>query len=121
MRIFGVSVAAAFAVLASAAVAQTSGPNTASPPQASSPPIGAVTPTAGNPPEVGGPLLPATDAGLDKVASDGVSTRTVRSVPCSTAARGTDGTTTCVGIPGPIRSVRGSDFQEGTTTGMSRP
>jgi hypothetical protein len=121
MRIFGVSAAAAFAVLASAAVAQTSGPNTASPPQASSPPIGAVTPTAGNPPEVGGPLLPATDAGLDKVASDGISTRTVPAVPCSKAARETDGTTTCVGIPGPIRSVRGGDFREGVTTGMSRP
>jgi hypothetical protein len=116
-----ISVAAAFALLASAAFAQTPGANTASPPAAASPPIGAGTLTSGGPPEVGGPLLPATDAGLDKVASDGVSTRTVPAVRCSKTARETDGTTTCVGIPGPIRSVRGSDFQKGTTTGMSRP
>jgi hypothetical protein len=30
----------------------------------------------------------------------------VRAVPCSTAARETDGTTTCIGIPGPIGSPR---------------
>jgi hypothetical protein len=104
-----ISVAAAFALLASAALAQTPGSNTASPPAIS-----------GGAPEFGSPLLPATDAGLDKVAADGVSTQTVRAVPCQKAARGTDGTTTCVGIPGPVRSVRGGDFQEGTTTGMSR-
>jgi hypothetical protein len=37
--------------------------------------------------------------GLNVVAADGVSTRTVKAVPCGVAARGTDGTTTCVGIP----------------------
>jgi hypothetical protein len=36
--------------------------------------------------------------GLDKTAPDG-STKTVRAVPCSTAAHETDGFTTCVGIP----------------------
>jgi hypothetical protein len=36
--------------------------------------------------------------GLNKVAPDG-STKTVRAVPCSTAAHETDGFTTCVGIP----------------------
>jgi hypothetical protein len=36
---------------------------------------------------------------LDKVGDDGVSTKTVRAVGCGTAARETDGTTTCVGIP----------------------
>jgi hypothetical protein len=117
-----ISVAAAFALLASAAFAQTPGSNTAAPPSAASPSSGVVgTPPLGGSPEVGGPLLPATDAGLDKIASDGVSTRTVPAVPCSKAARETDGTTTCVGIPGPIRSVRGSDFREGTTTGVARP
>jgi hypothetical protein len=37
--------------------------------------------------------------GLNTVAPDGVSTKTVKAVPCSTAARETDGFTTCVGIP----------------------
>src|SRR3984957_18343446 len=40
-----------------------------------------------------------TGPGLDKVAPDGVSTQTVRVVPCSTAARETADTTTCTGIP----------------------
>jgi hypothetical protein len=50
-------------------------------------------------PQPGGPLLPNSQTGRDIVASDGVSTETVRAVPCSTAARETDGTTTCIGIP----------------------
>jgi len=37
--------------------------------------------------------------GLAKPAADGATTRIVPARPCSTAARGTDGTTTCVGIP----------------------
>jgi hypothetical protein len=44
-------------------------------------------------------LLPGSQTGLDKVAEDGVSTKTVKAVPCGKAARETDGTTTCVGIP----------------------
>jgi hypothetical protein len=36
--------------------------------------------------------------GRDVVGPDG-STKTVKAVPCSTAARETDGFTTCVGIP----------------------
>jgi hypothetical protein len=51
-------------------------------------------------PEQGGPLHPAEQIGRDIVADDGVSTKTVRAAPCTTAARETDGTTTCVGIPG---------------------
>ena len=45
--------------------------------------------------------LPQSSAGpgLNTVAPDGVSTRTVKAVPCGTVARETDGTTTCVGIP----------------------
>jgi hypothetical protein len=48
---------------------------------------------------VGG-LLPeaVTGPGLNIVGRDGVSTKTVRAVPCSTAAQETDGTTTCVGL-----------------------
>ena len=104
MRTVGIFVAAAaFAVTGSAAVAQTTGSNTAPPPVVASPGA-AGTPPLGNPPEVGSPLLLASDAGLDKVAADGVSTRTVPAAPCSTAARETDGTTTCIGIPGPVRN-----------------
>jgi hypothetical protein len=119
MRLITVSVAAAFAVLVSPAFAQARGPNNAPPPVAASQSIDAGISPAGVPPEVGGPLLPATNAGLDEVASDGVSTRTVPAAPCSAAARETDGTTTCVGIPGPVKSVRGE--REGTTTSTPRP
>ena len=50
-------------------------------------------------PQPGGPLNPGTPTGRDVVASDGISTKTVKAVPCSTVARETDGTTTCIGIP----------------------
>ena len=47
-----------------------------------------------------GPLPEADQGpGLNVVAPDGVSTRKVKAVPCSIAARETDGSTTCVGIP----------------------
>ena len=44
--------------------------------------------------------LPQSDwgPGLDVTASDGVSSRAVKAVPCSAFARETDGSTTCVGI-----------------------
>jgi len=46
----------------------------------------------------GGPLPEVnTGPGLNIVGPDGVSTKTVKAVPCSLAARETDGTTTCVG------------------------
>jgi parallel beta-helix repeat protein len=47
--------------------------------------------------------LPQNDTGpgLNVVGTDGVSTRTVKSVPCGIAARETDGITTCIGIPDP--------------------
>jgi len=75
-----------------------------SPPRAAEPApkgyTGAYAP-AGTPPTPysTGPL-PQTDQGpgLNVVAPDG-STRTVKAIPCGTAARETDGTTTCVGIP----------------------
>lgn len=66
-------------------------------PAAAAPPPS--VPIVGSAPEVGGPLLPAEDTGLDKVAEDGISTKRVKAIPCSTAARETDGTTTCIGIP----------------------
>jgi hypothetical protein len=47
-----------------------------------------------------GPLpQPGQGPGLNVIAADGVSTRTVKAVPCGVAARETDGSTTCVGIP----------------------
>ena len=76
-----------------------------SPPRASEPAAkgytGAYAP-AGTPPTPysTGPLPQADQGpGLNIVAPDGVSTQTVKAVPCSTAARETDGSTTCVGIP----------------------
>jgi hypothetical protein len=63
-------------------------------------------PTVGAAPELGGPLLRDRDTVLDIVAEDGISTKTIRAVPCSTAARGTDGTTTCVGIPDNSRASK---------------
>jgi len=47
----------------------------------------------------GGPLPEVnTGPGLNIVGPDGVTTKTVKAVPCNLAARETDGTTTCVGI-----------------------
>jgi hypothetical protein len=91
MRVVILSAAAAFAVFAPGALAQTATPGGYT---------GAYAP-AGTPPTPysTGPL-PQVDTGapgLDVAAPDG-STKTVRAVPCSTAARETDGTTTCIGI-----------------------
>jgi hypothetical protein len=41
----------------------------------------------------------SSSTGLAKPSADGTSTKIVPARPCSTAARETDGTTTCVGIP----------------------
>src|SRR5258708_39624539 len=102
-------VAGVLALLGSAAVAQT---------DASKGYIGGYGPDASNR-AFGGPVPEVYPGpGLDKVGPDGISTKVVKAVPCSTAARETDGTTTCIGIPGPIRS--GDDSREGRTTGMSR-
>jgi hypothetical protein len=83
-----------FAVLAAPAFGQTATPNGYTGAYAPAPALGAVP----NPP-VGGPLPEAvTGPGLNIVGRDGVSTKTVRAVPCSTVAQETDGTTTCVGL-----------------------
>lgn len=69
--------------------------------QGGAPPVmGQAQPTT-VPPEVRGvaDFPPATTTGLATTAEDGVSTKIVPARPCSTAARETDGTTTCVGIP----------------------
>jgi len=54
----------------------------------------------GAPPVMGfGQSTTDTTTGLATTAADGVSTKIVPARPCSTAARETDGTTTCIGIP----------------------
>ncbi len=80
---------------------------------------GASSPPAARAPEPGGPLNPQTDAGLAKEGPDGT-TVMVPAVPCSKFARETDGTTTCVGIPGPIRRAGQPGYPSETTTGLSR-
>jgi hypothetical protein len=74
-------------------------------PQASGPSAkgytGAYAPASDNAPApvFKGPLPEATTGpGLNKIAEDGVSTKTVKAIPCGASARETDGTTTCVGI-----------------------
>ena len=109
MRIVIFSAAAAMAVLASDAFAQTETPKGYT---------GAYAP-AGTPPSLVSPEPPPqvnTGPGRDVEGPDG-STKTVKAVPCSTAAHETDGTTTCIGIPG---LVRRGDSREGTTVGRSR-
>jgi hypothetical protein len=95
-------IAAVLALLGSAAVAQTDAPKGY---------IGAYGSDAPNRPFGGSVPEVYPGPGLDKVGPDGMSTKVVKAVPCSTAARETDGTTTCIGIPGPIR--RGGDSREG--------
>ncbi len=49
--------------------------------------------------------LPEVDMGTGRaVPGPNDTTKTVKAVPCSTAARETDGTTTCIGIPDSKRS-----------------
>jgi hypothetical protein len=91
MRASILPVAAAFAFLTTASFAQTETPKGYT---------GAYAPPGTPPAPYSTGPLPTVDngPGLDKSAPDG-STKTVRAVPCSTSARETDGTTTCVGIP----------------------
>jgi hypothetical protein len=68
-------------------------------PGALPPPPPAVPAPTGAVPAPGSPLLPNSTTGLAKVGEDGISTEIVKAVPCSTAAKETDGFTTCIGIP----------------------
>ena len=113
MRLISFSVTISLALLSSAALAQqspgTSGNTTgrppapaASTPEASEAPKG-YTGAYGAPgaatPYFSGPL-PAIDTGPGRaIVGPDDSTKIVKAVPCSTAARETDGSTTCVGIP----------------------
>ena len=80
---------------------------------------GPSSPPAVKAPEPGSPLNPQTDAGLAKEGPDG-STVMVPAVPCSKFARESDATTTCVGIPGPIRRAGQPVYPSDTTTGLNR-
>lgn len=129
MRLISFSATGLLALLSSAALAQqppTTGEAIGHPPQIPGPPPisepaatkqptpAASTPAANAPKGYTGAYAPAgtkptpystgplpqadTGPGLDVSGPDG-STKTVKAVPCSVAARETDGTTTCVGIP----------------------
>jgi hypothetical protein len=104
MRITSLAVASAFMVLAAAAVAQTNTPQGYT---------GGYGPDAQNRP-FGSPVPDVYPGpGKDEVGPDGISTKVVKAAPCSTAAHETDGTTTCIGIPGPVP-------RDDDTTGTSR-
>jgi hypothetical protein len=93
MRLISFSVTVSLLLLSSAALAQQPTGKTGD--KLVIPPPASPTPT---PYSTG--ALPQIDSGhgRDVVGPDDT-TRTVKAVPCSTSARETDGTTTCVGIP----------------------
>jgi hypothetical protein len=112
MRLISLSGMISLALLSSAVAQQgagTAGDAIGHPPPLAGPPpapaqkgyLGAYGPPGPATPYSTGPL-PQTDAnqpGLNVAGPDGVSTRTVKAVPCGRVARETDGFTTCVGIP----------------------
>ncbi|WKA30543.1 hypothetical protein [Bradyrhizobium roseum] len=83
------------------------------------PPSDARVSAGGVAPEPGSPLNPQSYGGVAKEAADG-STKMVPAVPCSTAARETDGTSTCIGLSGPAHRSRGPDAPSDTTVGRAR-
>jgi len=99
---------AALMIVSAPALAQQPAPavDPTAPPPAAGAPSSTGVPVSGAAPPVGSPQYPGTTVGLDKVGDDGVSTKTVKAVPCSAAARETDGSTTCVGIPDSARPPR---------------
>jgi hypothetical protein len=130
MQMISVALAVALALASSAALGQST-PNAAGetighpPPIPGPPPVAEPSPEAKQPAPKGytgayapagtppapystGPLPESTTGpGLNTVAPDGVSTRAVKAVPCGTAARETDGFTTCVGISEESRRGKG--------------
>lgn len=71
------------------------------PPMLGPPALGAPGPAQPNgaaPPPAAG-ALPSTTPGSYQASYDGISKKSVKAAPCSTAARETDGFTTCIGIP----------------------
>ena len=95
MRIAALSIVALLAFGPAALAQQTTG----NAPPAPAAPSASVPAPGSEAPQPGDPLYPDSRTGLDKVAKDGISTEVVKAAPCSAAARETDGTTTCIGIP----------------------
>ena len=97
-----ITLAAALSFLLSTAFAQTETPTGKTDTYAPATPGTGAPAISGAAPElpfIGGPVpAVSTGPGLNVVGPDGVTTKTVKAVPCSVAARETDGTTTCVGI-----------------------
>jgi hypothetical protein len=92
VRVITLPAVAIFGVFASIALAQTD----ASKPQGYT---GAYGPAGPATPYYTGPL-PEVDTGTGRVVVEpGGSTMTVKAAPCGTAARETDGSTTCIGLP----------------------
>jgi hypothetical protein len=98
MRLTSFAMTTSLALLSSATLAQQTSSPTAAPQPGGY--IGAYTPADTAPKPYSTGLLPTEDTGtgLNVAGPDG-STRLVKAVPCSTASRETDGSTTCVGIP----------------------
>lgn len=97
--------AASLTILPLSAMAQQA--PAGSPPAVTLPPPPSSTPSAPGgdiSPKPGSPLFPGKQTGFDVVDSDGISTKTIKAIPCAKFARETDGFTTCVGIPeAPVR------------------
>ncbi len=92
MRMIVLPMVATFGAFPPIALAQT---DTSKPPGY----IGAYGPPGPAVPYSKGPL-PEIDTGTGRaIAEPDGSTKSVKAVPCSTAARETDGITTCIGIP----------------------
>ena len=87
-------VAASFIIVPSRfVVAQSNDPSMQSSPSGTVSPA----PVAGADNALLGP--PSLTVGRSVPTADGVGTKTVPAKPCATSARGTDGTTTCIGVP----------------------
>ena len=93
-------VLAVFALSPLPAFAQSAIPD-GPPPMLAPPALGGPGPAqlngAAPPPATG--MLPSTTPGSYQVGDDEISKKAVKAAPCSTAARETDGFTTCIGIP----------------------
>jgi hypothetical protein len=86
-------VAASLVALPSVIFAQSAG-SAVQPTQPSAPSAAQVGPGSNTPLDA-----PAVSVGRSIPTADGVGTKAVPAKPCTTAARETDGTTTCIGVP----------------------
>jgi hypothetical protein len=104
MRFIPASIVILIALLSTASLAQQA---PAAPPQSQSAPqgyTGAYGPPGPATPYYAGPLPEAPAPTGRSIEGPNNTTLIVKAVPCTAAARWTDGTTTCVGIPDSFRS-----------------